>query len=227
MSVNERSIAYAGNSANEANLTQPGPPDASPAKRAVHSNLPPGSEVRDKKDGRINLVSRSAILKTARLAGRPITFLDFGRLRSIHADPRVAVTLSANGLPFSNLHTRQAVRSWTQHWEDHGFGVWLFHKPDGEFVGYAGAMHTSIDGKPEVELLYAIRAEFWKDGYATEMATAIVRFAFGTAGLRELVAFTLPTNLGSRRVMEKCGFRYEGDIEHARLPHVLYRLTKD
>jgi len=165
------------------------------------------------------------ILRTPRLLGRPITFLDFGRLRSIHGDPRVATTLSANGLPFSNAHTRRSVQSWTQHWQDHGFGVWMFHKPDGEFVGYAGLMRSAIDEHPEVEVLYAIRSDFWKEGYATEMASAVVRFAFESAGLRELVAFTLPTNIGSRRVMEKCGFQYERDIEHARLPHVLYRLT--
>jgi len=170
-------------------------------------------------------MDNSPMLRTTRLLGRPITFLDFGRLRSIHGDPRVAITLSANGLPFSNAHTRQSVRSWTQHWRDHGFGVWLFHKPDGEFVGYAGLMCGSIDNQPGVELLYATRSDFWKDGYATEMAAAVVRFAFERAGLAELVAFTLPTNLGSRRVMEKCGFHYERDIEHAGLPHVLYRLA--
>jgi len=165
-------------------------------------------------------------IPTPRLLGRPITFLDFGRLRSIHGDPRVATTLSANGLPFSNVHTRQAVRSWTQHWQDHGFGVWMFHKPDGEFVGYAGVMHTAIDDHPAVEMLYAIRSDFWKEGYATEMAMAVARFAFESAGIRELVAFTLPTNAGSRRVMEKCGFQYERDVEHAGLPHVLYRLAR-
>jgi RimJ/RimL family protein N-acetyltransferase len=100
----------------------------------------------------------------------------------------------------------------------------MFHKPDGEFVGYAGLMRTAVEGTPEVELLYAIRSEFWKDGYATEMATAVVRFAFESAGLSNLVAFTLPTNHGSRRVMEKCGFQYERDIEHGGLPHVLYRM---
>ena len=30
----------------------------------------------------------------------------------------------------------------------------------------------------------------------------------------------------SRRVMEKVGFTYEGDIEHAGLPHVLYRHSR-
>ena len=54
------------------------------------------------------------------------------------------------------------------------------------------------------------------------MARAILHIA-STLGLRDLVAFTLPSNLGSRGVMEKVGFRYERDIRWANLPHVLYR----
>jgi RimJ/RimL family protein N-acetyltransferase len=41
------------------------------------------------------------------------------------------------------------------------------------------------------------------------------------------VAFTLPTNTGSRRVMEKLGFHYEREISRAGLAHVLYRLTNN
>jgi ribosomal-protein-alanine N-acetyltransferase len=49
-----------------------------------------------------------------------------------------------------------------------------------------------------------------------------VELAFGPLGLDRLVAFTLPDNVASRRVMEKSGFIYERHIEHAGLPHVLY-----
>ena len=50
--------------------------------------------------------------------------------------------------------------------------------------------------------------------------------AIGGDGLAPggIVAFTLTTNGASRRVMEKLGFRFERDIIHAGLPHVLYRL---
>ena len=48
---------------------------------------------------------------------------------------------------------------------------------------------------------------------------------FERLGLDDVVAFTLPTNRGSWRVMEKTGFEYERDVVHAGLPHVLYRIT--
>ena len=61
---------------------------------------------------------------------------------------------------------------------------------------------------------------------ATEMATAVVQYAFEELRVTQLVAYTLPTNVASRRVMEKCGFEYEKEIVHAGLRHALYRLEE-
>lgn len=63
----------------------------------------------------------------------------------------------------------------------------------------------------------------WGQGLATELAHASVRVAFEMLELSELIAFTLPDNAASRRVMEKSGFAYADDIEHEGMPHVLYR----
>ncbi|MGH2968657.1 MAG: GNAT family N-acetyltransferase [Solirubrobacteraceae bacterium] len=68
-----------------------------------------------------------------------------------------------------------------------------------------------------------LRAEPVTEGFATELGAASVRHAFEQLALDVVVAFTLPDNRASRRVMEKLGFEFERDIEHAGLPHVLYR----
>ena len=57
------------------------------------------------------------------------------------------------------------------------------------------------------------------DGARVEVAVSL--------GIRNLVAFTLPTNLGSRGVIEKAGFRYAGLTVWADQPHVLYRRSAD
>jgi len=79
--------------------------------------------------------------------------------------------------------------------------------------------------KDEVEVAYALVADFWGRGLATEMAGRFLEMGWGHYGLTEIVCFTLTTNLASRRVMEKVGFHYERDIVHSGLPHVLYRIT--
>jgi ribosomal-protein-alanine N-acetyltransferase len=93
-------------------------------------------------------------------------------------------------------------------------------------VGRGGLLLTLVGGSYEVEVGWAIVPERWGQGLATELALAAVEVAFGDLGLQELVAFALPTNLASRRVMEKAGFAFEREIEYAGLPHVLYRMTR-
>jgi [ribosomal protein S5]-alanine N-acetyltransferase len=70
---------------------------------------------------------------------------------------------------------------------------------------------------------WAIAPERWRQGLATELAQVSIEVAFGPLGLDEIIAFTLPGNAASRRVMEKTGFRFEREILHASLHHVLYR----
>jgi RimJ/RimL family protein N-acetyltransferase len=73
---------------------------------------------------------------------------------------------------------------------------------------------------------YAVASALWGQGLGTEIARAAVREGFDSLGLTSVVCFTLPYNLGSRRVMEKAGFEYERDTERVGLPHVLYRLNR-
>lgn len=164
---------------------------------------------------------------TARLDGRPPRREDFQFLRMLHADPRAAATLSADGRPFSDDATRAALESMIDHWGRFGFGVrYFFSLGSEDFIGYCGLRHARVEGREEIELLYAVRAEHWRKGYGVEMARAALREGFERMGFSEIVAFTLPTNAGSRGVMERCGMRYERGIVHAGLPHVLYRIRR-
>ena len=82
-----------------------------------------------------------------------------------------------------------------------------------------------FDGRPEIELGWVITPERWGEGLATELGQASVDVAFGQLGLPELVAFTTPGNVASRRVMEKLGFAYEKTAPFMHYgEHVLYRL---
>ena len=111
------------------------------------------------------------------------------------------------------------------HFARHGYGFWMFHsKADGRFVGRGGLRNMFVGGNDEIEVGYALMPEFWRQGLATEIAQASVQIGFAKLELPELVSFTLPTNIASRRVMEKVGFVFERDIVFKELPHVLYRL---
>jgi ribosomal-protein-alanine N-acetyltransferase len=147
---------------------------------------------------------------------------DFKLLCRLHQNAAVTATL---GGMLSDAQVDQRLNDHLAHFDRHGYGLWIFHlTANGRFVGRGGLRNVFVGGHDEVEVGYALMPEFWNQDLATEIAQASVDIGFMQCALQELVAFTLPTNLASRRVMEKAGFRFERDIVYKDLPHVLYRL---
>jgi [ribosomal protein S5]-alanine N-acetyltransferase len=153
------------------------------------------------------------------------------RLRPEHApqerrlllDPRVGATLWSRPAPPTEAEILDGLAAKTDHWDRHGFGLWLLRdRETGAAVGRGGLQYTYTAGLHDVEAAWAIVPERWGQGLATELAFACLEVGFGPLGLRQIVAFTLPDNVASRRVMEKAGFVYERDIVHVGLAHVLY-----
>jgi RimJ/RimL family protein N-acetyltransferase len=124
----------------------------------------------------------------------------------------------------SREQVEQRIAEEQAHWRDHGFGPWtFFERNTGRLVGRGGLRRTDVGGPGGTELLYAVAAPLWGNGYATEIALASVEAA-RALGLTELVGYTLTTNVASQRLLEKAGLTRERDIEHAGLPHWLGRL---
>lgn len=67
------------------------------------------------------------------------------------------------------------------------------------------------------ELAYWIAEEFWGNGYATEAADAMVKFAFEDRLYHKVFARYFSSNIASGKVMEKIGMSREGILrEHIR-----------
>jgi putative acetyltransferase len=62
---------------------------------------------------------------------------------------------------------------------------------------------------------YALSEDYWGQGIMTEAARAVLAYGFDTLGLSLISVVHYPSNLGSQRVIEKCGFYYEGTIRQA------------
>ncbi|WRS28555.1 GNAT family protein [Oscillospiraceae bacterium MB08-C2-2] len=62
---------------------------------------------------------------------------------------------------------------------------------------------------------YALAETAWGNGYMTEAAKALVSYTFEVHGAQLLSADHYPHNQRSRRVIEKCGFSYEGLLRKA------------
>ncbi len=160
------------------------------------------------------------IFESERVRGERVQFEDFEKLHLFHQDPKVMETLGG-------LRTEDETKQWLQghldHWKKYNFGAWLLYdKKTNECIGRSGLHHVEIDGRDEIELGYAFSSEYWGKGLATEISLAVLDIA-KKLGISGVVAFTHPTNVASRRVMEKTGFVFERDFDWKGEPCVLYR----
>ena len=162
-------------------------------------------------------------LDTPRLLCERLRLEHLPELSPLLTHPRVTEWLWPHADP-TEQDLIEGTQQKEQHWERYGFGLWLLRdRQTREVVGWGGLQWTYVTRLDEVEVAWAIAPARWRQGLATELAQAAIEAAFGPLGLSEIIAFTLPHNVASRRVMEKTGFVYEREIVHALLPHVLYR----
>ena len=123
-------------------------------------------------------------------------------------------------------------------WAARGFTPYAAElRESGGFIGFIGLSVPLFEAHftPCVEIGWRLAAAYWNRGLATEGARAALRHGFEAMGLAEVVAFTVPANLASRRVMEKIGMTRDpaDDFEHPQMPeghalrrHVLYRIRR-
>jgi [ribosomal protein S5]-alanine N-acetyltransferase len=167
------------------------------------------------------------IFQTSRLTGRRLTSEGFALQETLLKDPETMRTLAADGQVPSEERITEICERHMQHWARYGFGVWqIFETATGAYVGQCGIRNYLLKEEPAIEIFFALRSPYLRQGFGTEMARAVIGIGFCDVGAESLVGFTLPENIGSRRLMEKLGMHYEGVIEHAGLPHVLYRIGR-
>ena len=63
-----------------------------------------------------------------------------------------------------------------------------------------------------MEVAYGTNPAYRGRGYATEVAGALTAFAFASGRVRLVRGHTRPDNKASARVLEKCGFRWVGEV---------------
>ncbi len=89
----------------------------------------------------------------------------------------------------------------------------IVDKETGKVIGSIGLEEDKF--RPEVkskELGYSLSEDYWKKGIMTEAAKRVIEHAFEDLRLDILMIRTGDANLRSQRVIEKCGFAYEGTL---------------
>ena len=165
-------------------------------------------------------------IETARLCLRRLQASDLDvYYQRIYADPDVMKTLPAGApIPRDDFERRVSM-TMVHHWAQHGFGPWvMIHKADQVVLGHCGLRYWPES--TEVEVFYALDKRYWGQGLATEGARASLRYGFEALQLERIIAAILPENQASRRVLEKSGFRLEGEMAFGDLVVMRYCIKR-
>ena len=161
-------------------------------------------------------------LHTERVRLRPFRSDDIDALAPIFADP---VMMEWYPQPFPRQESELWILRNQRRYRQDGFGLWAMDLlATGELIGDCGLTIQRVDGVDEVEVGWHVKRELWGQGYATEAAREVVRYAFEEKKVQSLISLIRPENVGSWRVAEKLGMHVEKDTMHAKLRHRVYRL---
>lgn len=116
---------------------------------------------------------------------------------------------------------------------DTGYAFGIFRLTDGQLIGGVSLSNVRRGVTQSAELGYWLGTPFTKNGHMSAAVRLIIGYAFGTLSLHRLEAATLLDNYTSIRVLERNGFRREGEarsylkINGVWRDHVLFGLVED
>lgn len=152
------------------------------------------------------------ILETERLILRPWTKDDAQDVFAYAKNPNVGP--HGGWKPHENIEESMKIIDSLFIGQYHSFAIeWKETKKVIGFVGF-----EADSKRPEVnclELGYALSEEYWGLGIMTEAVKVAIGYAFSELKVDFVSVYRNPHNKRSGRVIEKCGFIYEGTLRNA------------
>lgn len=150
--------------------------------------------------------------------GCPVLVTERLVLRTPHPEDTDALTCLANNARVATMvsrmphpYTRKDATDFIRRAKTGAIGKCIYavtNSDDGRFLGCCGI--EPQDDPATLELGYWIGEPHWGNGYATEAAHAVIDMAFRTRNIDCIDVRCRVTNLGSRRVIHKSGFQFQG-----------------
>jgi len=150
-------------------------------------------------------------ITTDRLYLKEISWDDLADIHELHSYPQVD-RYNTLGIPKDIEATREVIRPLidAQKTDPRKSYFWkIVLKDSDEFIGIAG-MNLSLDKFRLGEIYYKLLPARWGNGYATEVAKALIKAGFEDFKLHKVEAGVATENIASVKVLEKSGMIREG-----------------
>lgn len=147
---------------------------------------------------------RNHFITTKRLGLDLLKKEDIEYLEQLEADVEVKRFFPSG--PRDRDRTLEMINRFMANYEQKGLPCFMiFALNSGDFIGRIGFGPTE-DG--EIEVGYVLEQKYWGKGYAAEALAAVLQWAQEHIDADQIIAYAVLANLGSFRVMEKCGMTY-------------------
>lgn len=124
------------------------------------------------------------------------------KIQSLYSEPVYSTKEEVKGLlnKYIGSYEREDYYRWA-----------IIEKNSGECIGQIAFF--LVDSKNHfAEIEYCIGSDFQCKGYATEATKSVISYGFNEINLHKVQICTKTINKPSKRVIEKCGFTYEGTL---------------
>ena len=155
-----------------------------------------------------------SLIETERLILRPIVENDAEVIFEYCRNENVGK--NAGWEPHESLEETREVMKQVFLNKENVYGMVL--KESGKLFGSIGLITDPKRQNDKTRMVgYAIGENYWNNGYTTEAVQALIRFGFTNLRLQLISAYCYPYNKSSKKVLEKCGFQYEGTLRMAEI----------
>jgi len=163
------------------------------------------------------------ILETERLYLRAFDLSDAEKFYELNLNPNV-IKFTGNSA-FKNIEEAKSFLEDYNDYKINGYGRWaVINKTSNQFIGWCGLKYNEIEN--ETDIGFRFFEKEWNKGYATESATACLKYGFEILKLHRIIGRAMKENKASIKVLEKIGLTYESDCMFENNEAVIYKIEK-
>lgn len=167
----------------------------------------------------------NTIIHTERLIIRPFTHVDIEPSYQMNLDPEVSMFTGDGGVVSKQEVERRIREDVLGDYVKVGYGrMAICLKSNLEFIGFCGLKY--LEDVSETDLGYRLKKEYWGQGLATEACRAVLDYGFNQLSLTKVIAFVMPANTASIRVLTKLGFEKTEEISVEEIPCFRYEKVR-